>query len=365
MTPPPGAATGLRLVTYNVLSSHLCEPDYYVASPPEDLDPPTRLKRVQNQLLDEMGRGAVICLQEVSTLWAGELTPFFEANGYTMVTGLYGRRFNGYMGVALAWPSYRFQSEAVDISAASDTKAWPKPPPGSAPAGASGLKEWARKRWRQLAGLVRSKPPGRPEVEPWSESERRANMLLSARLRDRASGRAFCVSTYHMPCLFGSAPKNQVMVIHAALVAKKAQAFAGSLPFVLAGDFNIQPDSSPYQLLTAEAGLPADHPHVPPARSFDPWTPALSTPLQSAYVLSGKGKEPDFTNFALTKNMAEPFVGCLDYIFLGNGAWEVAQVRPLGHRSHVKEKSYPCFNEPSDHVLLWADLELPKEMDAA
>lgn len=205
ITTPSSASSGLRIVTYNVLSSHLCDPDYYVHSPPEDLHPPTRLQRVKDQLQDEMARGAVICLQEVSTLWAGDLTPFFEANGYTMVTGLYGRRFNGYMGVALAWPSYRFQSEEVDISAASDTKPWPKPPPGSEK---SGLKAWTGKVWRSLKGLVR-KPPARPEVEPWAESQKRANILLSARLRDSASGRVFCVSTYHMPCLFGSVPKSQ------------------------------------------------------------------------------------------------------------------------------------------------------------
>lgn len=84
------------------------------------------------------------------------------------------------------------------------------------------------------------------------------------------------------------------MVIHAALVAKKAQEFAGALPFVLAGDFNIQPDSSPYQLLL-DGSLPEGHPHAPPPRSYDPWSPSLKAPLQSAYVLSGKARCYDHT----------------------------------------------------------------------
>lgn len=36
--------------------------------------------------------------------WAGELHAFFAAEGYQFVTALYGRHFNGYMGVGLAWP---------------------------------------------------------------------------------------------------------------------------------------------------------------------------------------------------------------------------------------------------------------------
>lgn len=43
--PPP-----VRVVTYNVLSSHLCEPEYYVKCDPADLDPSTRLSRVKEQL---------------------------------------------------------------------------------------------------------------------------------------------------------------------------------------------------------------------------------------------------------------------------------------------------------------------------
>jgi hypothetical protein len=49
--PPP-----VRVVTYNVLSSHLCEPNYYVKCDPADLDPPTRLDRVKRQLEPHVSR---------------------------------------------------------------------------------------------------------------------------------------------------------------------------------------------------------------------------------------------------------------------------------------------------------------------
>jgi 2',5'-phosphodiesterase len=72
-----------RVVSYNVLSSHLCGADHYNMCKPEDLDPPTRRKRVEALLMEHMDKQAVICLQEVSVQWVGELTPFFERAGYT------------------------------------------------------------------------------------------------------------------------------------------------------------------------------------------------------------------------------------------------------------------------------------------
>lgn len=42
--------------------------------------------------------------QEVSRTWGGALVPFFEASGYACAGGPYGNPFNGYMGVAVAWP---------------------------------------------------------------------------------------------------------------------------------------------------------------------------------------------------------------------------------------------------------------------
>ena len=37
----------------------------------------------------------------------------------------------------------------------------------------------------------------------------------------------------------------------------------------------------------------------------------------------------------------------------------VPQVKPLPSLQHTLPlKSYPCATEPSDHLLIWADLEL-------
>jgi hypothetical protein len=83
---------------------------------------------------------------------------------------------------------------------------------------------------------------------------------------------------------------------------------------------------------------------------------------------------------AFTKGASEPFIGTLDYIFLGRGgaapksgpaeaasppvspatgAWRVLGVKPLKTLTAVEGVlSYPSAEEPSDHVLIWADLQL-------
>ena len=91
------AGQNLRVASYNVLSSKLCEPGYFVKCAKENLDPPTRLKRVQALLETETKKNAVVCLQEVSREWSGDLHAFFARQGYQFTTGLYGNPFNGYM----------------------------------------------------------------------------------------------------------------------------------------------------------------------------------------------------------------------------------------------------------------------------
>lgn len=343
-----------RIVSYNVLSSHLCEPEHFVKCDPADLAPATRLARIEAALAPQMEREAVICLQEVSVQWVGELTQFFESKGYTFVSGNYGAPFNGYMGVSLAWPRARFESVAVDITRASDARGWPKPPPSPPPP------NLLVRGWRRVKQLWAK--PIKPPLDVAHEAKRRHNFVVSAKLRCKRTGAEFAVSTYHMPCLFGSVPKVQVMVIHAALAAQHALAFADGAPCILAGDFNFAPGTAPYNVVTAGA-LPDGDEHTPPsAVTCDGWSPTVAPPLESAYVAAGE-PEPDFTNLATTKFQSEPFVGTLDYIFLSKGDWRATGVRALPSRKEVLPvcSSYPSATEPSDHVAIWADVELVRQ----
>ena len=53
------------VTSYNVLSSHLAQPDHFQACAPANLEQHTRLKRVKQKLMPEIEKGSILCLQEV------------------------------------------------------------------------------------------------------------------------------------------------------------------------------------------------------------------------------------------------------------------------------------------------------------
>lgn len=85
----PGPHTGRRTSTpvafcvtsYNVLSSHLAQPDHFRACDPADLEANTRLKRVKQQLNPEIEKGSVICLQEVKLFYIELLSLYAKQDG--------------------------------------------------------------------------------------------------------------------------------------------------------------------------------------------------------------------------------------------------------------------------------------------
>lgn len=133
-----------RVATYNILSSSLCVPSYYAFNDPKDLHAPTRLQRVQDKLDEQITRGAVICLQEVSQDWSGQLHTFFARSGYYFVYSGYGSRKNGYMGSGIAFPLRLYDVESVSVKRISDTRRWPYTPrPTAVQRVAERVKSWA------------------------------------------------------------------------------------------------------------------------------------------------------------------------------------------------------------------------------
>jgi hypothetical protein len=118
----------VKVTQYNVLSSHLGGANYFTACNPNFLNPATRLEKLKEKLLDEIESNSIICLQEVSTTWAGPLHAFFASNNYSFITALYGGRWDGYMGVAIAVPQNFYEILEVDITKIADTKKLPKKP---------------------------------------------------------------------------------------------------------------------------------------------------------------------------------------------------------------------------------------------
>ena len=269
----------VRVATYNVLSSHLSGTDHYSTLNPAHLCPTKRLPVVLQKIDDEIERSAIICLQEVSHEWAGALHTHCAHQGYHVVTGLYGKKFNGYMGVAIAFPTAAFHVLDVDIARLADQRegGWPRPPPepernavSKFARKLSGVAATTTKSFLGWVGLSTDKDPRWPPPDAWTMSENRFNQLVTVQLQDKTTHKAFAVGNYHMPCAFY---KPAVMTIHTDLAARyvqqlvaKAAAAAtapphdtdtddttgssSSRPYVLAGDWNIKPEGSSYRLLT-------------------------------------------------------------------------------------------------------------------
>jgi mRNA deadenylase 3'-5' endonuclease subunit Ccr4 len=337
----------VRVVSYNVLSSHLASTYQFPTLNKNHLLAKNRLPCVLQKLDEEVDRNAVICLQEVSHDWAGEFHKYFANKSYHVITGLYGKKFNGYMGCLIAWPTGALNVENVDISRLSDKRKgrWPKgPKKGFMGKMIGNIRSTAR--WSlEKVGLI-----GKPPIDPWNMSENRFNILLSVQLQDKQSGQYFYVSTYHMPCAF-YAPK--VMTIHAEMAAKHIQTLSDDCAYVLAGDWNIKPYDSTYNLLTTGT-MDLGHPNWPKPKHGMEWFPTAK-PMRSAYA-EVEGTEPDFTNYARVK-YDDPFVDTLDYIFISDH-WKVESVKKLPQRDQAGGP-FPNLDvfEPSDHILIAADLK--------
>jgi len=385
--------TTIRVVSYNVLSPNLATTASYPTLNPDHLDPAQRLEAVLAKLEQEISHPRVIiCLQEVSYDWAGKLHTFFANKGYHFITGLYGRPFNGYMGIAMAYPTASFETLDVDICRLSDTRqdGWPREDKAdmddsNKPCFALPFSWLLPKLKAKLPWNKQEKEP----LDPWEYSKRRFNVMLTATLKDKERNKSFCISNYHMPCAF-YAP--QVMTIHVDLAARRIQQIAQqqysignpdddnnnnnddntdkkSLPYILAGDWNIKPGDPAYNLLTTGKLSPEDPAYPVPAMSklkadkvLKTFVPSLQG-MRSAYAAHHDGKEPDFTNYAAPRSdlsTDEGFIDTLDYIFLSE-EWKILETTNAPHRDEVKGP-FPNLDsgvrEPSDHILIHAKLEL-------
>ena len=346
-----------RVVTYNLLSTKLAGPDYHVHCEAKYLATEYRWEKLQAKLLTEMKNNAIICLQEVSTEWLEKLTPFFNAQQYTIVGGTYGYApYDGDMGVFVAYPHQSVKLEELRLSK-----------PGRE------IKKYTVKllksRYERFINyifwmiivlfkfpVVRSMPFKdklmkliMKKEDPWQKAIAKDNILLLCRFKSKPEAPSFCVATYHMPCNFTN---PSLMLIHSSIAVKMVASFAGKDRYVFAGDFNLKPVDLGYKMIT-EGG---SNYNQAVERSPDlkvQWVASVEQPLMSAYK-ELNGKEPKFTNFSFCKG-APQFKDCIDYIFCSKG-WKVTGVTPLPEET-VGE-AYPGADEPSDHLMIGANLTM-------
>ena len=119
------------------------------------------------------------------------------------------------------------------------------------------------------------------------------------------------------------------------------------------GDFNIKPSEPVYHFLTT-GEMEETNPFYPTPKNGMEWKPT-SKPMKSAYAAVQNGREPDFTNYAQSRE-SDPFIDTLDFIFLSDH-WSVDNVMELPHRDEANG-TFPNLDvkEPSDHVMIAASV---------
>lgn len=292
----------IGVVSYNLLSTNLAAPFYHIGSDPGHLRTEYRSELVKRKLLEEIKAGRIICLQEVSEVWSLILSPFFEEQKYGFVFRTFGKGKWG--GIAIAYPKIYSIANLEFVHVGSIL---PKPviPPRVKVCIfllSILLKLFCCKKWKQT---------------DYEIAATKDNILLSI-LFVTDKGEKFCVSTYHMPCAF---TQPVVMRLHITTSIKAVTKFAGTYPLIFAGDFNIKRDSPVY----------------------------LITPLANAYE-----KEPTHTCHTITKD--NTFTGTIDHILYTPSKLKVARVHPLPDVPTAR--SHPSKDEPSDHLLIGADMEI-------
>ncbi len=162
-------------------------------------------------------------------------------------------------------------------------------------------------------------------------------------------GKPLFIGTYHMPLVFQI---RDVMIIYSSAVKDLMFQLAGGHPFILAGDFNIQPHDIAYRVIIERGyarniSLPKVSDHK---ISYQFNTRQL---LRSAYR-EKNGTEPNYTNFSTTQKSPN-FCATLDYIFFADN---LTVVDVLKLPNHPTGESYPDKTHPSDHLMLAASFRL-------
>lgn len=322
-----------QIVSYNILSQDLAKPSYYSRCLPAFLKDHYRFSLVAQMLEKAVMSNAVICLQEVCQGWAGRLHDFFVQRNYVFVWASAGRANNGFMGVAVAYPWKEY--ECFDVKIVHVGGHIPRPPlPSRTPSVWRSALALARLPFSMLQASVLSlgakmsvqirEWKKRREFNPREYAKSCTNAAIFLRLTPRGADLPINIGTYHMPCAFWAL---EVMRLHTEALLKTFENYIQEYPqqtaAILLGDFNTKPENPAYKLIRERGWL-------------------------DAYTDTNAGEI--ITNRAAVAN---PFVGCIDYIFYRGLSCVTALQLPEG------DDYWPSASQPSDHAMLGASFVEP------
>ena len=329
---------------YNILSNFSDNAEKLSNCAKEHVNADTRFDLIQKRIERLVEEKAIICLQEVPQVWGNRLLTYFYQNDYFFIPSYYSNYVSGRMGVGIAFPRSLYNLEESHIITLSDTKKWPSPEIKNTTNLIANL--FTKLKLLFLSFFIKPKVETKQE-DVWSLARARVNTTICLKLSVIGEENAkFCISTYHMPCLF---KYPAVMMIHCHLLAKYVQNIAQSTPYIITGDFNFTPSSTCYKYYTSGT-VDENSPDCPvPYPSDDDFDLSSIAPMKSAYHQM-LGREPEFTIRAGTQ---PPFIDTLDYIFYSSN------ITPIEVLALPKEETFtPNAQEPSDHLMIGATFDL-------
>lgn len=320
----------IKIKTWNLLVPKYCTKETYERCNEEDLNNTKRYQLIKKQLKNDINNGLnIFLLQEVSFAWSDKLKIFFLENNFSTYEHNYGYWGNDYMGVMIAWNNKDFKALELQKNTVADSL-YIKIPENTSYKTYYYYKstEWIKYFGSNITNfinknIVKYEDNYFKKIQTSSDIKiaySRKNVLLNVRLKDN-NNRQFNVSTYHMPCLFDNL---YVMNKHMNTCLKIINLFSKKnfgIPFIFGGDFNSQPNSEVYKI--------------------------LSDKMTSV----NKDDEPN-TVYSFHKMFGE-FKGCIDYIFHSKGFDKIKRYEYEKIDNYMPNKIYP-----SDHRSLKASFNL-------
>lgn len=344
----PVSGTRIRILTYNILAEVYATRQTYPYCDAWSLSWPYR----RILLLQEMeeSQADVLCLQEVQAdYFESQLLPAMTANGYD---GLFKQKTRESMGqhgkvdgCAVFWKVSKVNMiENYSIEFNNCARIY---------SAQLGLEDNDHNRL-----VHRLSKDNIAQVLVFDTGSRNSNSSTavgsSGRTRhSSANSQLFCVVNTH---LFSNPKLSDVKLWQTLTLLQEVEAFLlhRDMPLLLCGDFNSEPNSAVYQLMST-GSVSNDHADVTGLSKLfsEPELFVHSIELASSMV-TGTGSEPLYTNYTAG------FKGTLDYIWYTPNKLRVLAVTAVPDEATLKAtgEGLPNVAYPSDHVMLCCDVAL-------
>jgi len=285
----------MKLVTFNILSSELANPEWFKNSSEEHLDSAYRFNKIRDILTTFIDQKYIICLQEVSTEWDQKIREFIlEIDNYHYISDLRHKK----LGLGICIPDNYNVRNIHKIS----------------------LNENIKNFYSN---------PEVPEEIRLAKEEPRNVLILELD--------TFFIANIHMPCKF---TMSLFMEIYTLSLMEAVNHIVGKSPMMLVGDFNSTYLGNGYKILTEGIKYGKNYEllknNISDENCFDPF-------------IDAQGDNHTTTCIACQNGENVPFI--IDYIFYRD--LTINSIEVLG-----TDISLPSQTHPSDHFPIICDFDL-------